>query len=155
MERPPSGSKCTAAPGSKPAARPVTWCVTSVGLYTEQAGCSAFQRCSVRILTKASTIQIEFRRGFLSSSWNIAGWGHAVAWWLRHFATSRKVAGSRSDEVNDFFSTHLIIPAALGPGVYSASNRMSTRSRKIMFLGSRARPVRRADDLTAICVPIV
>jgi hypothetical protein len=32
---------------------------------------------------------------------------------------------------------------------------MSTRSRKIMFLGSRARPVRRAENLTAICEPIV
>jgi hypothetical protein len=32
---------------------------------------------------------------------------------------------------------------------------MSTRSRKIMFLGSRARPVRRADSLIAICEPIV
>jgi hypothetical protein len=32
---------------------------------------------------------------------------------------------------------------------------MSTRSRKIMFLGSKARPVRRADNLTAICEPTV
>jgi hypothetical protein len=28
--------------------------------------------------------------------------GHAVAYWLRHYAASRKVAGSRPDEV-DFF----------------------------------------------------
>jgi hypothetical protein len=27
------------------------------------------------------------------------------------------------DEVIDFFSIYLILPAALGPGVYSASNR--------------------------------
>jgi hypothetical protein len=26
--------------------------------------------------------------------------GHAVAWWLRYYATNRKVAGSRPDEVN-------------------------------------------------------
>jgi hypothetical protein len=26
-------------------------------------------------------------------------WGHAVAWWLRHYVTNRKVAGSISDEV--------------------------------------------------------
>jgi hypothetical protein len=32
---------------------------------------------------------------------------------------------------------------------------MSIRSRRTMFLGSRARPVRRADNLTAICEPIV
>jgi hypothetical protein len=35
--------------------------------------------------------------------------------------TSRKVAGSRSDEAK--FYLYLILPAALGPGVHSASNR--------------------------------
>jgi hypothetical protein len=39
------------------------------------------------------------------------------------------------------------------PRVYSAE--MSTRSRKIMFVGSKARPVRWADSLAAICDPIV
>jgi hypothetical protein len=48
-------------------------------------------------------------------------WSHAVAWCLMHSATSRKVAGSRPDEVK--FSIYLILPAALGPAVYSASNR--------------------------------
>jgi hypothetical protein len=45
--------------------------------------------------------------------------------WLRHYATSLKVAGSRSDEVNIyiFFSVYLILPAALDSGVYSVSNR--------------------------------
>jgi hypothetical protein len=33
--------------------------------------------------------------------------------------------------------------------------KISTRSRQIMFLASRARPVRRAEDLTALCGPIV
>jgi hypothetical protein len=33
-----------------------------------------------------------------------------------------KVAGSRPDEVNDFF-IYLILPAVLGPGVYSVCNR--------------------------------
>jgi hypothetical protein len=32
---------------------------------------------------------------------------------------------------------------------------MSNKNRKTMFLGSRAQPVRRADNLTAICVAIV
>jgi hypothetical protein len=36
-------------------------------------------------------------------------------------ATSSKVAGSKSDEVN--FLIYLILSAALFPGVYSASNR--------------------------------
>jgi hypothetical protein len=48
-------------------------------------------------------------------------WGHAVAYWLRHYATNRKVAGSIPDEVN--FLIYLILPDALGPGVYLASNR--------------------------------
>jgi hypothetical protein len=65
--------------------------------------------------------------------------GHAVAQWLRHYVTSREFAGSRPDEVNDFFffSIYLIPPTALGPGVYSA------RSRKYCFWGAqRGRCVR-------------
>jgi hypothetical protein len=53
------------------------------------------------------------------------------------------------------FSTYLILPAAIGPGIYSASNEMSIRSIQITFLGNRARPVRKADILTTICEPIV
>jgi hypothetical protein len=30
----------------------------------------------------------------------ICAWGNAVACWLRHYATKRKVAGSIPDEVN-------------------------------------------------------
>jgi hypothetical protein len=72
---------------------------------------------------------------------------HAVAQWLRHYATTRKVAGSRSDEVNEFSSFYLILPAVL--------TEKSTRSREIMFLGSKVRPVRMVDNLTAICEPTV
>jgi hypothetical protein len=43
-------------------------------------------------------------------------------------ATSRKVKGSRPDKVN--FSIYLILPAALGPGVYSASNRNEYQKQK-------------------------
>jgi hypothetical protein len=45
------------------------------------------------------------------------------------------------------FSIYLILPAALGPRVYSASNKMSIRSIEIMFLESRALPMRKADCL--------
>jgi hypothetical protein len=38
--------------------------------------------------------------------------------------------------------------------VHSASNR-NEYQKQIMFLGSRARPVLKVDNLTAICVPIV
>jgi hypothetical protein len=29
--------------------------------------------------------------------------GHGVVLWLRHYATSQKVAASKPDEVNEFF----------------------------------------------------
>jgi hypothetical protein len=53
------------------------------------------------------------------------------------------------------FSIYLILPAVLGPGAHSASNRNEYQKQKIMFLGNRVRPVRRADNLTAISEPIV
>jgi hypothetical protein len=43
-------------------------------------------------------------------------------------ATNRKVAGSIPDEV--IFLIYLILPAALGPGVYSASNRNEYQKHK-------------------------
>jgi hypothetical protein len=48
----------------------------------------------------------------------------------RHYGNSRKVAGSRPDEVNEFFSIYLILPAALDPGVYSACNRNEYQKHK-------------------------
>jgi hypothetical protein len=42
---------------------------------------------------------------------------------VKAYATNRKVVGCIPDEVNDIFSIYLILPAALGPGVYSTSNR--------------------------------
>jgi hypothetical protein len=38
--------------------------------------------------------------------------------------------GLRPDEVNGFFSIYLIQPAALGPGVYLASNRNEYQKQK-------------------------
>jgi hypothetical protein len=70
-------------------------------------------------------------------------------------ATSRKVAGSRHDEDNYLVSIDIILPAALGPGIYSASNRNEYHKLKKMSLGSRARPVLKANNLTAICEPTV
>jgi hypothetical protein len=55
----------------------------------------------------------------------------------------------------EIFSVYLILPAALGPGIYSASNRNEYQKHKIRFLGSKVRPVRKADNLIAICEPIV
>jgi hypothetical protein len=55
---------------------------------------------------------------------------HAVVQWLRYHATSRKATGSRPDEVNIFFLIYLILPAALGPDDYSASNRNECQKQK-------------------------
>jgi hypothetical protein len=43
----------------------------------------------------------------------------------------------------------------VGSGVYSASNRNEYQKQKNNVSGSRKRPVPRADNLTAICEPIV
>jgi hypothetical protein len=48
---------------------------------------------------------------------------------VRRYATSRKIAGSRSDEMI-FFTIYLILPATLGPGVYSAFNRKILKAEK-------------------------
>jgi hypothetical protein len=40
-------------------------------------------------------------------------------------------------------------------GFVQPLTEMSTRNRKIMFLGSRARPASNADSLVAICEPII
>jgi hypothetical protein len=72
---------------------------------------------------------------------SVVGWGNML-----------QAAGSRPDEVN--FSSYVILTAALGPVVYSASNRKEYQKQKKMFLGSTARPARKAHNLTAICGPI-
>jgi hypothetical protein len=51
------------------------------------------------------------------------------------------------------FSMYLIVPTALGYGAYSASNKNEYQKQKNNVLGSRARPVRRTDNLTAISEP--
>jgi hypothetical protein len=74
---------------------------------------------------------------------------------LRHYPAGRKVSSSRPDVVSEFFQLTYCFQPHNGPGVHSASNRMSTRNRKVMFLGSRARPSRKAENPTAIYEPIV
>jgi hypothetical protein len=51
--------------------------------------------------------------------------------------------------VNAFFSIYLILPAALGP------LKISTRTEEKVFLRSAGRPERKADNLAAMCEPIV
>jgi hypothetical protein len=53
--------------------------------------------------------------------------------------------GSRTDEVNAFFSMYLSLSAVLGSGVHSASNRNEYQKQENHVSGGRARPVRKAD----------
>jgi hypothetical protein len=54
-------------------------------------------------------------------------------------------------------SIYLILSAALGPRVLSASNKNEYQKKKkiMLFLGSKLRPVLRANKFAAICEPIV
>jgi hypothetical protein len=80
-------------------------------------------------------------------------WGHAVTYWLEIYVTSR-----RSRIRNQMRLVNFKLP---NPSRYYALRftqsltEMSTRSRKIIFMRSRARPVLRADNLTSICEPIL
>jgi hypothetical protein len=75
--------------------------------------------------------------------------GHAVAYWLRHYAASRKVAGSSLDEVD--FLNWPDPSGRTGPWVDSASNRNEYQeSLKIKNPGGKVRLARRADNLAAI-----
>jgi hypothetical protein len=49
---------------------------------------------------------------------------------MRHYATSRKITVLRPDEITEFFSIYIILPGALGPEVYSASNRNEYQKQK-------------------------
>jgi hypothetical protein len=52
-------------------------------------------------------------------------------------------------------SVYLILPAALGPGVYAATNRNEYQKQKNVSLRSRSQRVRKADNLIAICDLVV
>jgi hypothetical protein len=55
--------------------------------------------------------------------------------------------------VNELFNLPNLSGRTRPRGFTQPLTEMSTRSRKIMFLGSKARPVLRIDDLTAISQP--
>jgi hypothetical protein len=71
--------------------------------------------------------------------------------WLRHNATSRKVAGSIPDEVIGFFSWSNPSSRTMALGSTQPLAEMSTRN----LSGGNGRPARKADSLTAICELIV
>jgi hypothetical protein len=68
---------------------------------------------------------------------------------LGRYATSRKVAGLRPDDVIEYFHYFRPLPATLWAwGLLSLSRRED-------FWGGKARPARKANNLPAICEPIV
>jgi hypothetical protein len=88
----------------------------------------------------------------MSGSWTLA----------RHASTDETAKNFGGGEYNHIFlipfyvQSILILPAALDPGVYSASNTNEYRKhKKKMFLGSKVRLVRGADNLTGIYELIV
>jgi hypothetical protein len=70
--------------------------------------------------------------------------------WLRHYATSRKVEGSSSNEV-DFFN----LPNPSNRNMASGSTQPLTEIGTRNLPGVKGRPARTADNLTTICEPIV
>jgi hypothetical protein len=69
---------------------------------------------------------------------------------IKHFY-SRKVAGSIPDEVIGFFNWPNSSNRTMAPGSFQSLTEMSTRN----LPGGKGRPARGADNLTAICEPIV
>jgi hypothetical protein len=70
---------------------------------------------------------------------------------LRHYATSRKVAGSNPDEVIVFFNWPNPSSRTMALGSTHPLTEMSTRN----LPGSKGWSARRADNLIAICEPTV
>jgi hypothetical protein len=71
--------------------------------------------------------------------------------WLRHYVTSRKVANSIPDEVIRFYNWPNPSSRTMALGSTQPLTEMSTRN----LPGGEGRPVRKADNFTAICEPIV
>jgi hypothetical protein len=69
----------------------------------------------------------------------------------RHYATSRKVASSNPDEVIGFFNWPNPSSRTMALGSTQPLTETSTRN----LPGGKGRQARAADNLTAICEPIV
>jgi hypothetical protein len=71
--------------------------------------------------------------------------------WLRYYSTSQKVAGKTPYEVIGFFNRPNPFSLTMAPGSTHPLTEMSTRN----LPGGKERPARKADNLAAICEPIV
>jgi hypothetical protein len=80
---------------------------------------------------------------------------NAVAQWLRYYATSRKIAGTRIAELNGFHQFIYSFCPQYALEITQPLIEIITRERcTTIFLRIKARPKRNADNLTAICEPI-
>jgi hypothetical protein len=68
-----------------------------------------------------------------------------------HYATSRKVAGPIPDEVVGFFNLPHSSSRTMALGSTQSLKEMSARN----LPGVKGRPMRKADNLTAICDPAI
>jgi hypothetical protein len=71
--------------------------------------------------------------------------------WLRHYATSRKDTGSIPDEVIGFFNWTNPSSRTIALGSTQPPTELSTRN----LPRNKGRPVRKAENLSAICEYIV
>jgi hypothetical protein len=71
--------------------------------------------------------------------------------WLRHYAASRKVAGSIPDEVIGFLNPLNRSSLTMALGSTQPLREMSAKN----LPGGKRRPARKADNVTAICKPII
>jgi hypothetical protein len=74
-------------------------------------------------------------------------WVHSVDCWLRHYATSRKIACSIPDEVIGFFNLPNPSSRIMTLGSTQPLTEMSTRN----LPGGKGRSARNADNFTTIC----
>jgi hypothetical protein len=75
-------------------------------------------------------------------------WQHS---WLRHYATSQKALGSIHDDVTKFFNWPNPCSHTMALGSTQSLTQVNTKN----LPGGKGWPVRKADDLNAICVPTV
>jgi hypothetical protein len=107
---------------------------------------------NVHILIKQSSLSAKHKHIITESSVQHI-YCHGGTWlrsWLRHYATSRKVAGSITDEV-DFLNWPNASSRIIPQGSTQPLTEMSTRN----LPGGKGRPALKIDNLTAICELIV
>jgi hypothetical protein len=75
--------------------------------------------------------------------------------WLRHYASSRKFAGSSPDEAIVLFNWRNPPSRTMALGATQTLTEMSKRNLSWGGEGGKVRPMHKADNFTAICEPIV